>query len=58
MLTLTKERLFVVGFIAYLLWSRGPSPAHIAAAVAGVIVFWWIAGPAAKKTVIGSETRA
>lgn len=58
MLTLTKERLFVVGLAAYLLWSKGPSPAHVTAAIAGVLVFWWMAGPAARPPVAAPKTGA
>ena len=45
MFSITKERVFVVALIAYMLWSWGASPPHVAAAVCGLVIFWWLAGP-------------
>lgn len=45
MLTITKERVAVVAATMFLLWSCGPTPPHIAAAVAGIVFFWWFVGP-------------
>lgn len=45
MLKLTKERVVLVLVTALLLWSWGPTAPHIAAAVVGVVFFWWFVGP-------------
>ena len=42
--SLTKERVAIVVVSAVLLWSWGPTPAHIAGAVAGVAFFCWFVG--------------
>lgn len=44
-LRLTKERAVIVLFTALLLWSWGPSAPHVAAAIVGVVFFWWFVGP-------------
>ena len=59
MLTITKERVAIVVVTGLLLWSWGPEPAHIAAAVAGVVFFWWFVGPRGTRQLGGApETRA
>lgn len=45
MLKLTRERVVIVLFTALLLWSWGPTAPHVAAAVVGVVFFWWFVGP-------------
>lgn len=45
MLTISKERVAIVVVTGLLLWSLGPEPAHIAAAVVGVMFYWWFVGP-------------
>lgn len=42
---LTKERVVIVLFTALLLWSWGPTAPHVAAAIVGVVFFWWFVGP-------------
>lgn len=59
MLTITKERVAIVVVTGLLLWSWGPEPAHIAAAVAGVVFFWWFVGQRGSSRVgRDPETRA
>ena len=52
MLTITKERVAILVVTAFLLWSWGPAPPHVAAAVAGVAFFWWFVGPR-RSTKVG-----
>ena len=59
MLTITKERVAIVLVTALLLWSSGPTPPHVAAAVVGVAFFWSFVGPRGSTNVgCAPETHA
>ena len=57
MLTITRERIAILAVTGLVLWSRGPTPPHIAAAVAAVCVFWWLAGPREIRDVAPAPER-
>ena len=42
--SVAKERTAILVVTALLLWWRGLEPAHIAAAVVGVVFFCWLVG--------------
>ena len=56
MFQLTNERIAIVAVTLFLLWGRGPTAPHVAAAVVGVAFFWWFVGPRGRRAVHASET--
>ena len=55
MSSVSKERAAIIVITALLLWSWGPEPAHIAAAVAGVLFFCWFVGVRRPCKIAGDE---